>query len=240
MNIERSSSLSPHIIDKVVSVQPKKDHTVLDKMVRRTNPPHKSSTYQELEVNEGEHVVTSLFPSFSPPYLVNVRLVRNSDSHNIPYSTITGVSLVSLMRLGMLEFYRERAFVQFLQLPLFEDMATWNILLTGSSLVYIDFDTKTMTFDKVIPSAFRVMEVLMNYKRTVQDFGKCSTKAKVLYGLPYVGDCVGGTSSVSKYTSKDEENGGYVTSRQSLARGLKCEGFYGWNGFLRIILQLFL
>jgi len=34
--------------------------------------------------------------------------------------------------------------------------------------------------------------VLMNYKRTVEDFKKCTSKAPTVYGLPYVSDCVGG------------------------------------------------
>ena len=41
------------------------------------------------------------------------------------------------------------------------------------------------------------MAVLMNYKRTVEDFKRCGSKASTVYGLPYVSDCVGG-SSLSK------------------------------------------
>ena len=44
----------------------------------------------------------------------------------------------------------------------------------------------------MIPKAYQVMTVLMNYKRTVEDFKKCSGKANTVYGLPYVADCVGG------------------------------------------------
>lgn len=57
---------------------------------------------------------------------------------------------------------------------------------------YIDYDTREYTFDKVIPKAYQVMTVLMNYKRTVEDFRKCGSKAGTVYGLPYVSDCVGG------------------------------------------------
>lgn len=35
------------------------------------------------------------------------------------------------------------------------------------------------------------MSALMNYKRTVQDFGRCGQKSKNEYGLPFVSDCVG-------------------------------------------------
>jgi hypothetical protein len=31
----------------------------------------------------------------------------------------------------------------------------------------------------------------MNYKRTVEDFKKCGSKASTVYGLPFVSDCVG-------------------------------------------------
>jgi hypothetical protein len=35
------------------------------------------------------------------------------------------------------------------------------------------------------------MTVLMNYKRTVEDFKRCGSKSPTVYGLPYVSDCVG-------------------------------------------------
>ena len=35
------------------------------------------------------------------------------------------------------------------------------------------------------------MAILMNYKRTVEDLGKCGSKASTVYGLPYVSDCIG-------------------------------------------------
>lgn len=35
------------------------------------------------------------------------------------------------------------------------------------------------------------MTILMNYKRTVEDFKRCGTKASTVYGLPFVSDCVG-------------------------------------------------
>lgn len=56
---------------------------------------------------------------------------------------------------------------------------------------YIDYDTRDITFNKVVPQAYQVMTVLMNYKRTVEDFKRCGSKASTVYGLPYVSDCVG-------------------------------------------------
>jgi hypothetical protein len=39
------------------------------------------------------------------------------------------------------------------------------------------------------------MTILMNYKRTVEDFKQCTgVKASTVYGLPYVSDCVGGSA----------------------------------------------
>src|SRR5690554_4370023 len=35
------------------------------------------------------------------------------------------------------------------------------------------------------------MSALMNYQRTVSDFGRCGSKARNEYGLPFVSDCVG-------------------------------------------------
>ena len=42
---------------------------------------------------------------------------------------------------------------------------------------------------QVVPLAYQVMSVLMNYKRTVEDFGKCGTKAGNPYNFPFVSDC---------------------------------------------------
>ena len=33
--------------------------------------------------------------------------------------------------------------------------------------------------------------MLMNYERTVADFGKCGRRAKIMYGFDLVGKCVG-------------------------------------------------
>lgn len=39
---------------------------------------------------------------------------------------------------------------------------------------------------------YQLLTVLMNYKRTVEDFRKCGPKAGTVYNLPYISDCVGG------------------------------------------------
>ena len=124
-------------------------------------------------------------------YIVSVSLYREKDDWPIPYNSIYGVTLITLLRLGLDDSLRERFFSSFMQLPLYEDMAPWNIVLMGSALQYIDYDTKDITFDKEVSKAYMIMTVLMNYKRTVEDFKRCGSKASTVYNLPYVSDCVG-------------------------------------------------
>lgn len=63
--------------------------------------------------------------------IVSVRLYRDKDSFFIPYTSIYGITLISLLRLGLHTIQRERLFSSFLHLPLYEDMAPWNIVLMG-------------------------------------------------------------------------------------------------------------
>jgi hypothetical protein len=63
-----------------------------------------------------------------------------------------------------------------------------------SQLDYIDYDTKDHTYDRYVPRIYETMEVLFNYKRTVEDFKRCGTKAKNPYNFPFVSDCVGSPS----------------------------------------------
>ena len=96
-------------------------------------------------------------------------------------------------------------------MPLYEDMAPWNIFFEAGKLIYIDYDTRNLHFDEAVPMAYQVIptpqlqlyrlnraalsrsvdrlhlcgcvdltqviEVLMNYKRTVQDFQRCDSHA---------------------------------------------------------------
>lgn len=117
--------------------------------------------------------------------------MRNKDSFPIPYTAIRGVTLISTLRLGLVTSQRDALFKSFLRLPLYEDMAPWNVILSGNTLDYIDYDTMGVVFDSDIPKAYRVMAVLMNYKRTVEDFRRCEQAAKNDYGIHFVSDCVG-------------------------------------------------
>jgi hypothetical protein len=122
--------------------------------------------------------------------VVSVRLTRDKDSAFIPYVTVHGVTLITILRLGLLAPLRARAYGQFVHLPLYQDMAPWNIVFLGSQLDYIDYDTKDHTYDAFVPKAYEVMEVLFNYKRTVEDFKQCNSKAGNPYNFPYVSECV--------------------------------------------------
>jgi hypothetical protein len=134
--------------------------------------------------------------------IVSVSLSRDRDNFPIPYIAIRGVTLITVLRMGLEDSLREKFYKLFLELPLYEDMAPWNVVLTGPKMDYIDFDTKGITYDVTVPKAYQVMTVLMNYERSVKDFHKCGSKAHTVYGLPYVSDCVGDTSS---YNPKKEK-----------------------------------
>ena len=131
--------------------------------------------------------------------IVSVQLQRNTDSYPIPYTTIHGITLITAIRLGLEVTIRDRLFGNFLNLSLYEDMAPWNIVLMGRSLSYIDYDTRDLIFDKDVPKTYQLLSILMNYKRTVEDFKKCGSKANTVYGLPFMSDCIG--SSVGRTLS---------------------------------------
>ena len=144
--------------------------------------------------NEQAHGNRVLLPKGAHPvqgHVVEVHLTRNKDSFPIPYTAIHGVTLISCLRLGLAAVQRDTLFESFLRLPLYEDMAPWNVILAGAVLDYIDYDTQGVVFDGDVPKAYRVMAVLMNYKRTVEDFRRCEEKAQTVYNLPFVSDCVG-------------------------------------------------
>ncbi len=70
------------------------------------------------------------------------------------------------------------------QLPVYEDMATWNIQWANGRLAYVDVDTMDAHLEKVLPHAYQMVVALMNYERTVSDFGKCQRPVKMPFGVP--------------------------------------------------------
>jgi hypothetical protein len=41
-------------------------------------------------------------------------------------------------------------------MPLYEDMAPWNIFFEKDRLIYIDYDTRNLVFDEAVPMAYQV------------------------------------------------------------------------------------
>ena len=73
-------------------------------------------------------------------------ITREHDSWHIPYGTLYGITLITILRLGLVQSQREIAYHNFVALPLYEDMAPWNIVFQGSRMAYIDYDTKDVTY----------------------------------------------------------------------------------------------
>ena len=107
----------------------------------------------------------------------------------IPY-THFGVSLITLLRIGLSKAVKERLYGMFLQLPVYEDMAPWNIQWANGKLAYVDVDTMQSHLEVALPHAYQMILALMNYERTVADFGKCERPVKLPFHIPYVGSCV--------------------------------------------------
>mmetsp|Transcript_10162 Transcript_10162/g.30772 ORF Transcript_10162/g.30772 Transcript_10162/m.30772 type:complete len:1687 (-) Transcript_10162:90-5150(-) len=143
---------------------------------------HTQYAERTLSLPSGHHV--------SNGRVLHVYLTRDEDGSYIPYGRIRSITVIAAIRLGLIRSQRRRAFAAFLQLPLYEDMAPWNIAFTAGKLEYIDYDTRGETYDAHVARVYRVLSVLMNYKRTVQDFGMCGLKAKTAYGFSYVSECV--------------------------------------------------
>jgi hypothetical protein len=102
-----------------------------------------------------------------------------------------GLTLISVLRLGLVAPLRQSAFRAFVRMPLYLDMAPWNIVFLGPRLDYIDFDTKDRTYDHLVQHAYEVLEVLFNYKRTIQDFQKCAGRGGNPYNFDFVSECIG-------------------------------------------------
>jgi hypothetical protein len=91
----------------------------------------------------------------------DVFLVRELDDSKVPY-TVDGVpihyglTLISILRLGVTTEWRDKLYGSFLAMPLYEDMAPWNIFFEKDKLIYIDYDTRSFQFDSAVPMAYQV------------------------------------------------------------------------------------
>jgi len=88
---------------------------------------------------------------------MSIILTRDTDGALIPYDSVHGITLITGLRLGILGPLRARAYHQFVSLPLYEDMAPWNIVFLGGRLDYIDYDTRDKTYDALVPKAYEIM-----------------------------------------------------------------------------------
>ena len=194
-----SSQLMLGLEDSVFAVAPDRSRMYL----------HSPWTRAEYTLPAGHHVNSHV--------LTAVYLIRDkSGGHLIPYNEIQAFTLIAVLRLGLVRELKERAYRLFVGLPLYEDMAPWNIVFVGPRLDYIDYDTRDKTFDAHVkkvsshakagiwnrqsalltfvwdyPQVYQIMSVLMNYKRTVKDFEKCGDKGSNPYGFSLVSECVG-------------------------------------------------
>ncbi|KNC48967.1 uncharacterized protein AMSG_04712 [Thecamonas trahens ATCC 50062] len=122
---------------------------------------------------------------------VEVFLQREEDGFRIPYESIEAVTLIAVMRLQPLARISNAFYDMFLALPLYEDMAPWNIVFRSGQLDYIDYDTKDVTFDDKVGLAYQLLSALMNFERTVKDFGHCGSKAgNGIYNFGHISSCV--------------------------------------------------
>ena len=132
-----------------------------------------------------------------------VFLTRRHDKWRIPYKVINSITLIALLRMGLLDEIKKRFYEQFLSMPIYEDMAPWNIVFRGGLLEYIDYDTKDHTLTKILPFAYQIIAALMNYERTVNDFGHCNGHASNEFGISFISHCVrsdfGGPCKESRY-----------------------------------------
>eukprot|EP01052_Picozoa_sp_SAG31_P032992 SAG31_NODE_3675_length_3998_cov_2.494229_3_plen_204_part_00 len=90
-----------------------------------------------------------------------VWLTREEDDSKIPY-TIDGqpihygMTLISILRLGVTDEIRDELYASFLKMSLYEDMAPWNIFYEAGKLIYIDYDTRNLVFDEAVKTAYQV------------------------------------------------------------------------------------
>ena len=69
-------------------------------------------------------------------------------------------------------------------------------------MAYIDYDTKDFTFDDIVPLTYKMLSVLFNYKRTVEDFRKCGPSGHNPYGFSHISSCVGNTAGFFQHGGK--------------------------------------
>jgi hypothetical protein len=72
---------------------------------------------------------------------------------------------------------------QFIRLPLYLDMAPWNLQFRAGQLHYLDKDTMDVTYERLQPYAYQLILSMINFKRAMEDFGRCGSDAETKYGV---------------------------------------------------------
>jgi len=112
-------------------IMPREDQQQLlqQQQVNKDSSSEKGQSYKILSTGE---IMLPLGSHPNQHRIVDVHLLRDRDDFPIPYVTIYGVTLIAALRLGLENHIRDSLFQSFLNLPLYEDMAPWNIVLMGS------------------------------------------------------------------------------------------------------------
>lgn len=129
----------------------------LSDQIKQTLNQDVSTAVPELQ-EDGIHLYPSISseassvllpPGFHPNQhsIVGVRLYRDKDSWPIPYVSIYGITIITALRIGLDDDQRDRYFHSFLDLPLYEDMAPWNIVLMGPVSITKLFYVTLLYFD---------------------------------------------------------------------------------------------
>jgi hypothetical protein len=108
----------------------------------RTTTTTRDDSYKILSTGE---IVLPLGSHPNQHRIVDVHLLRDRDDFPIPYVTIYGVTLIAALRLGLENRIRDNLFQSFLNLPLYEDMAPWNIVLMGSVRISSSFSNTSIS-----------------------------------------------------------------------------------------------
>ena len=122
-------------------------------------------------------------------YYGKTYLIRQEDESYISYDEF-GISLVAALRMNPSEETKERLYKQFVSLPIYEDMAPWNIQFKAGNLQYVDKDSSESSFDWLLPYAYQFLISLINWKETIRQFDHCTGRGIEINGAPMVGSCM--------------------------------------------------
>ena len=118
-----------------------------------------------------------------------VSLLKSSGG-TIDYKALDTISLFLMLQLGAVDELRSKWFAALLKLPLYEDLAPWNIGLQHGQLIYLDSDTQDKTYEEAVAVVNQALVVLKNFERTVKELGFCGRTARFGNQFPHIACCV--------------------------------------------------